>query len=171
MPQIVFIPTVGGLRRNKNDSVEQMSSGCCDPDTSPADRSIWATVDREVLERQTKALFAKQHVAGRYAYPLRPDSEHDSSYPIPYEVEKSLADDLAFIAAAQPQVQYVTAVALEQSQSKPSLVIRLAANEGASLDVRTKFEEIRNVLAKHARKGDSFFAARYFMIAELLNRN
>lgn len=77
----------------------------------------------------------------------------DSSYPLPLEVERSLADDFAFIAAFQPSVGFVTAATVEQSSDNPSLVVKLAANEGVSAEVRSKFDEMLEMLRKHARKG------------------
>lgn len=124
-----------------------------EPDTAPASSSVWRDIDRATLERQMQALFAKQHVAGprTYSDAARKD---DDSYPLPFEVEKSLADDFAFIAACQPQVDFVSAVAIEQDLERDSLVIKLAANQGVAVQVKEKFEGILTVLKKRSRKGD-----------------
>ncbi|KAK1047837.1 hypothetical protein LTR74_017675, partial [Friedmanniomyces endolithicus] len=132
--------------------MEKTNRKYLDPDTASKDRSIWKAIDRAALERQTQALFAKQHVTGHRSDVEPSDLEHDRSYPLPFEVEKSLADDFAFIAASQPQVDFVSAVAVEQSKGKHSFVMRLAANQGVSPDVEEKFDEMFELLRKHARK-------------------
>lgn len=127
-----------------------------DPDTAPESRSVWALVNREAFEGQTQELYGKNHVTGRRAYPLPSNPETGSSHPLPFEIERSLADDIAFIAAAKPQVQYVTAIALEQSNSRAPMVIRYAANEGPVQEVEAKLHEVLQVLTRHARKGKVF---------------
>lgn len=125
-----------------------------DPDTAPKDRSIWKSIDRATLERQTKALCDKQHVAGRRFYGEPSYRKDDRSYPLPFELEKSLADDFAFIAAFQPQVDSISAAAIEQNESAPLFKVKLAANEGISPGVKRTFNDLFEVLRKHARKGD-----------------
>jgi hypothetical protein len=71
-------------------------------------------------------------------------------YNIPLEIERSLTDDLAFVAAFQSQVDFVSAVAMEQSQS---LLFRLAANEGVTTVVKDHFDQVFPVLKSHAHKG------------------
>lgn len=39
-----------------------------EPDTASKSRSIWDGINRELFERQSQALFQKQHVAGRRCY-------------------------------------------------------------------------------------------------------
>lgn len=50
--------------------------------------------------------------------------------PLPFEVERKLADGFAYIASYDVGVGFVTAAAIETSVEPPSLVVRLAANEG-----------------------------------------
>lgn len=136
-----------------------MNSESLNPDTAPQNQSIWGTIDRIALEHDTQALFAKKHVAGRrfYAEPTYP--EDDRSYLLPLGIEKSLADDFAFIAACQPQVDFVSAAAIEQNGSDGSFVVKLAANEGVSPEVKRTFDEVFEVLRNHARKGNSSLCA------------
>lgn len=129
-----------------------MVSEQLDPDTAPANRSIWKNIDHAALDLQTQALFNKQHVTGRRSYASSPAV--DDSYLLPFEVEKSLADDFAFIAACEPQVDFVSAVAIEQLADDQSLVIKLAANEGVATYVKDKFDDIVAVLKSRARKGN-----------------
>lgn len=136
-------------------SAEMAHDERLDPDTAPKDRSVWKCINRTALERQTKALSTKQHVAGRrfYAEPSCLKDKHP--YPLPFELEKSLADDFAFIAAFQPQVESVSATAIEQSENEPLFRVKLAANEGISPGVKRKFDDLFEALRKHAKKGDS----------------
>lgn len=127
--------------------------GQLDPDTVPKDRSVWDGIDCESFERQSRAL-EKKHVPGRRCYTK--DIQWKSAggpYAIPLEIEISLTDDLAFIAASQPQVESVSAVAMEQSKNDQSLVFRLAANEGVTTVVKAYFDQLFAVLNSHARKG------------------
>ena len=130
----------------------EMISEPLDPDTAPEDRSIWQNIDRVTFERQTEALSMKDHVAGPRSY-AQASAPNDDSLALPLELERSLADDLAFIAACQPHVDFVSAVAIEQDLSKPAFVVKLAVNEGVSLGVQEQFDEIFAVLRSHARKG------------------
>lgn len=79
--------------------------------------------------------------------------EDNHSYLLPLAIEKSLADDFAFIAACQPQVDFISAAAIEQNGSNGSIVVKLAVNEGVSSEVKRTFYELFRVLRKHARKG------------------
>lgn len=126
--------------------------GVQDPDTASEARSIWADVERDALERHVQVLFKRQHIADRRNYVL-PAEPRDSLYPLPLAIEGSLADDFAFIAASQPEVGFVTAATIEQVQNESSLLVRLAANEGVSVEVSNRFNELFEVLRKHARKG------------------
>ena len=103
-----------------------------------------------------KRLSSKQHVAGSRSYVEHSRQNDEHLYPLPFEIEKSLADDLAFIAAAQPHVDYVSAATIEQNEDEPLLRVKLAANEGVSSSVKRTFDDLFEVLRKHARKGNSF---------------
>ena len=126
-----------------------------DPDTASRDQSIWNSIDRETWDRQTKALSSKQHVAGSRSYAEHYHQNDEHLYPLPFEIEKSLADDLAFIAAFRPHVDCVSAATIEQNEDEPLLRVKLAANEGVSPSVKTTFDNLFEVLRKHARKGNS----------------
>jgi hypothetical protein len=127
---------------------------CIKPDTASAELSVWRDIDRAALDRQTQALEAKGHVAGRRCYQECPTSASDGLYPLPFVVEKGLADDLAFIAACQPHANFVSAVAIEQRSTPPSLVVKLAVNNGVSSEVEETFDRIFAVLREHARNGN-----------------
>jgi hypothetical protein len=124
-----------------------------DPNTATKDQSIWKTIDRLALDRKLSALHAKKHVTGRQSYATNSQPFTENSYPILFELERSLADDLAFIAASQPNVDFVSAVAIELDESGSFLRIKLAANEGVNSEVAEMFTNLVEVLKNHAKKG------------------
>jgi hypothetical protein len=125
-----------------------------EPDTAPTGQSVWYGINRKLLEHQSQALFKTQHVAGRRCYTgIGLMTSAADTYHIPLEIERSLTDDFAFIAASQPQVDSVSAVAMELDKDSRKLIFRLAANEGVTLTVKSHFDQIFAVLRSHARKG------------------
>lgn len=120
------------------------------PDTATLECSIWKGIDRKKFDVWNNSICRKGHVPGRRLYPA--GVEKDGNVPC-LQVEKSLADDLAFISACEPMVEYVSAVALEQHQSGSRILVKLAANEGVSVRVSNAFDNIFQVLRKHAMKG------------------
>lgn len=126
-----------------------------DPDTAPKGRSVWDGINCESFERQSQALFDnKQHVPGRRCYTGTAQESHAAdTRAIPLEIERILTDDLAFIAASQPQVDSVSAVAMEQDYDSHSVSFKLAANEGVTFIVKDHFDQLLTVLRNHARKG------------------
>jgi hypothetical protein len=124
------------------------------PDTAPLKQSIWKDINRATFELRTQEFsFQTGYVAGRRAYTQRCGGERDQLYSLPFEVERSLADDFAYIAACQPHVDFVSAAAIEEYETGSSFVLRLSANEGVSPMVSDKFNEIFDVLRQHAKKG------------------
>ncbi|GIZ49936.1 hypothetical protein CKM354_001295200 [Cercospora kikuchii] len=127
-------------------------NGRHEPDTAPRSRSIWKDVDRKSMEQQIQFLYRKHHVAGRVSYTETSTSDVEETYTIPFELERSLADDFAFIAASQPQVGYVTAAVVEQRVGETALKVKLAANEGICPAVRRSFDGIMELLTKRATR-------------------
>ena len=134
-------------------TMKTTENGRREPDTAPRSRSIWKDVDRKSIEQQIQFLYRKHHVAGRVSYTETSTSAVDENYPIPFELERSLADDFAFIAAYQPQVGYVTAAVVEQRVGETALKVKLAANEGICPAVRRSFDGIMELLTKRATRG------------------
>ncbi|KAF2210296.1 hypothetical protein CERZMDRAFT_45675, partial [Cercospora zeae-maydis SCOH1-5] len=123
--------------------------------TAPGSRSIWRDIDRKRMEQQIQSLHRKQHISGRVSYTQTLSFDLEDTYAVPFEVERSLADDFAFIAASQPRVGYVTAAAVEQERDEPTLCVKLAANAGICPDVRRSFDGIMELLASYAKRGIS----------------
>ncbi|KAK5174356.1 uncharacterized protein LTR77_001436 [Saxophila tyrrhenica] len=149
----------------------QQHAESLDPDTAPRRRSIWKNIDRPTMDRQMRAL--KDHVTGRRSYDEPSPRDEDASCLLPLTVEKSLADDLAFIAACQPQVDFVSAVAVVQEQKTPSLSFTLAVNEGISAEVWKTFDEVFALLRRRAKKGIARedCQKQLFRVIVHLNRN
>ena len=74
----------------------------------------------------------------------------NSVYLLPFDVEQRVADDLAFIAAAEEGVKSVSAVALEQHVGATGLTIRLAANEIIPKDVPSIFRRLFDLMSQCA---------------------
>ena len=129
-----------------------------EPDTAVKKNSIWKGIDRKAWDLQAASLEAKNHVAGRQYYPQPARPKNDDEYEIEVQLEKTLVDDFAFIAACQPNVDCVSSAAIELSESRPRIRVKLAANEGVSPNVQTAFDSLFHILRQHASKGDDINA-------------
>ncbi len=76
----------------------------------------------------------------------------EGSHTFPFEVERQLADDVAFIAASEEGARRVSAVIIEEGNGA-GLTVRLAANEGVPEAVSTSLKEIFAVLQQCANEG------------------
>ena len=70
-----------------------------------------------------------------------------------FQTEKRLADDFAFISAAQEGVETVAAVCIEEIREPMGLVICFAANEGIREEIRNALGEICDCLMSCAQAG------------------
>ncbi|KAF2158357.1 hypothetical protein M409DRAFT_61726, partial [Zasmidium cellare ATCC 36951] len=122
------------------------------PDTASRNQSIWKGIDRDILEHRTQKLCNNKHVGARRPCASTLPSGRDTLYPMSLEVERSLADDFAYIAASQPRVGSVSAVAVEQQKTAASLIMTFAANEGVSDEVAETLNKIMETLRRHAGK-------------------
>lgn len=127
--------------------------------TSSIGKSIWGDLGFDRFRTNTVALQqASNEVPGDPKVHTRnewrnPRIRHDDpSYILPFEVEQRLADDFAFIAAAEEGVKAISAVALEESLGPAGLTIRLAANESVPECVPDIFKKIFNLLGRCARR-------------------
>jgi hypothetical protein len=75
------------------------------------------------------------------------------------ETESQLADDFAFIAAARTGAKGVTAACVEETREPPGLMIRIAANEGVSMETREALVQICKCLMSCARTGQSIITS------------
>ncbi|KAK0507435.1 hypothetical protein JMJ35_009958 [Cladonia borealis] len=74
----------------------------------------------------------------------------NSVHLLPFDVEQRVADDLAFIAAAEEGVKSISAIALEQHLGAAGLTIRLAANEIIPKDVPSIFRRLFDLMSQCA---------------------
>ena len=125
--------------------------------TASAKQSIWRGTNLDTFRTNVVTL---EHVSNRV--PSDPEDNSARSWLaqrivadnsvnlLPFEVEQRVADDLAFIAAAEEGVKSVSAVALEQHVGAPGVTIRLAANEVIPKDVPSSFRRLFDLMSQCA---------------------
>ncbi|KAI9850570.1 MAG: hypothetical protein M1838_005420 [Thelocarpon superellum] len=131
-------------------------------DARPAD-SIWtgvggqATFRRNVdqLRKSTKDLPRLPQINHRDERSTGGKVD-DAVYLLPFDVERQLASDIAFLAATEGSRDDVTAVAVEQQIHPPSLILKIAANQGVSAEVQSSIKEIFRLMDICARNGTSY---------------
>jgi hypothetical protein len=123
---------------------------------SPA-QSIWRDVDQNTfrvnvvdLERASKEVPRDPKVYREADWLSRSVAPGGNCQVLPFGVEQQLADDLAFIAAADEGVNAASAVRLEEAAEQGGVVVRLAANEGIRENVQETLETIFGLLKQCA---------------------
>lgn len=141
--------------------------------TASPENSIWRDLDHVSFRRHmiafqqaSKEVPSDPEVHSRREWENPRVCTDDPSHTIPFDVEQRLADDLAFLAAAEAGGNSVSAVGLEQSIDPVGLVVRLAANEGITQDVYKTFESIFGLLRRCATKSMLIF--KYFYLVSQL---
>lgn len=127
--------------------------------TATARASIWRGLSQATFRNDISTLQQdsnevpcdpKVHTREEWRNPrIRQD---DPSRILPFQVEQRLADDFAFLAAADEGVKAVSAVALEESVDPAGLVVRLAANETVPKGVPDTFKAMFDLLRQCASK-------------------
>ncbi|KAF2869865.1 hypothetical protein BDV95DRAFT_89616 [Massariosphaeria phaeospora] len=142
------------------------------PNTAKLGHSIWDGLSRKVFERDLDALSSTNHVPVSQTLQSNEWPTDRGQEIFPFEVEKQLCDDIAFIAAYDYGVEYVSAVTVEPGESG-GIVVRLAANQGVSTRVIDALQEVFSLLKTCARKEISLgpCAEQIFDIVVKLNRN
>ena len=79
--------------------------------------------------------------------------KNDEGYKLPFDKEKQLSEDFAFLAARTDDSRYVVAVAIEEDEDDSGITIRLAMNEGNLEIIKSGFEKIANILRRAALRG------------------
>jgi hypothetical protein len=74
-------------------------------------------------------------------------------YTLSYEEELHLADHFAFLAHFAEGVQFVSAVAIEESRNPPAFTLRLASNHTPTTEIKNGLERILHLVSEHAREG------------------
>lgn len=117
-------------------SAEDIALGRLAANTARNDQSIWQGVDRDTFRRHIVGLQQASNevpsdpvVYSASEWLATHGTGNGLGHSLPIDVEQRLADDLAFIAAAEEGPKEVSAVALEEHINPPGLLILLAANE------------------------------------------
>lgn len=125
--------------------------------TASTKESIWRGISRNTFRQHVVALRRAAEIAGDEQVHSASDwhSCHtQSTYALPFDVEQRLADDFAFVAAAEENLRVVSAVALEQYSDSPRLVVRLAANECLPEGVTQMFDLMFEALGHCASRSE-----------------
>ncbi|KAI9881003.1 MAG: hypothetical protein M1830_009497 [Pleopsidium flavum] len=145
-------------------------------DTARKGASVWDGVSQKTFRDNVNKLtrlpnsvpkdprvYTKEDWLGR--------GNQEESRTFPFEVERQLADDLAFIAASEEGGRRVSAVTIEEDKGA-GLIVRLAANKGAPEAVSASLEKIFAVLQQCANEELSWkrCASRLFDLVMSLNR-
>lgn len=129
--------------------------------TASKEQSIWRDTDQDVLRRNIVNLQKASnqvpadplvHSAQRWLASRRKDVTRQ--YLLPFEIEQRIADDLAFVAAAQEGHKDISAVSLEEALEPQRLIIRLAANEWCSQKVKETLNAMFKLLSRCASKSN-----------------
>ena len=127
--------------------------------TAPTLDSVWRYLPRDNFRRNVVALQrVSNEVPGDPVVHSRdewsePRIRHDDpNYVLPFSIEQRLADDFAFLAAAEEGVKTVSAVGLEQDVEHHGMIVRLVANDTIPPDVPKTFHLMFDLLIKCARK-------------------
>lgn len=127
--------------------------------TASGQQSVWQHLNYDqfrtkvvALERASKEVPREPKFHQRNEWSNPRICNDDSSRLLPFEVEQQVADDFAFLAAAEEGAKGVSAVGLEESIEPLGLVIRLAANGPVPQKVAHTFKAIFDLLHKCAIK-------------------
>ncbi|KIW86762.1 uncharacterized protein Z519_12548 [Cladophialophora bantiana CBS 173.52] len=117
--------------------------------TARSGYSIWQDVPEDAFRRRIVALSAAtKGVPGDSKYSgSRSASTQDlppstGSQILSYKTEQRLADDFAFILAAQDGAESVTAVCIEELHEQPGLIIRVAGDGEVPEEIKSTLEQI-----------------------------
>lgn len=124
-------------------------------DTASLSNSIWRKVGWNTFRNHIVAL---QRVSNEVpSDPVVHSATHwqaahregnDDAWTLPFDVEQRLADDIAFLAAAEEGPKEVSAVALEEQYEPGGLIIRLAANQSVPRGVEDTLRAMFNLLSQ-----------------------
>ena len=79
-------------------------------------------------------------------------SAQDRCYVLPFETERSLADDFAILASSKKDAKAVSAATIQESPNGDTLTIRLAANDSVPSSVISMFNSIFTMLRECAEQ-------------------
>ena len=76
-----------------------------------------------------------------------------ASYQLPFQREKEIVDNLAFLSATTNDPKRVMAVCLEEARDRGGCMIRLSSNTGSLDEVVNEFNHMARILEKAASRG------------------
>ena len=129
-------------------------------DTASQRNSIWRQVGWEpfrkrlvTLQRACNEVPGDPKVHSASEWQAEHADDNNIKRLLPFDVEQRLADDIAFLAAAEEGPKEVSAVALEEQTQHEGLVVRLAANGLVPCAVKDTVRAIFDLLNKCASRG------------------
>ncbi|GAE00101.1 hypothetical protein AN5503.2 [Paecilomyces variotii No. 5] len=127
--------------------------------TAPPDDSIWkgfneATFRQNIasLEKTFRNKPGPKESVPRHDWEKRRAELSSQDYIIPFNTEQQLAEDFAFLVAAEPESRATSAVCIEEQSEPEGLVVRLAADEPVTTRVRKALKDILGLLVDRAKK-------------------
>lgn len=128
-------------------------------DTASHNNSIWRDVGWDTfrkhivtLQRASNEVPTDPKVHSAIQWQAEHADDIDIKRLLPFDVEQRLADDIAFLAAAEEGPLEISAVALEEQKQQEGLVVRLAANGWIPCGVRDTLRAMFNLLNKCASR-------------------
>lgn len=129
------------------------------PRTASAQQSIWHGLDEAAfrrhvvhLQKLSKEVPGLPRVHSLHEWEQKQALQHDQNRLLPLIVEQRLADDMAFVIAAEEGVKDVSAVAVEESINGDGLIIRVAVNDTIPKAVPDGLREALDLLETCARR-------------------
>ncbi|GAB7350256.1 hypothetical protein MBLNU459_g0904t2 [Dothideomycetes sp. NU459] len=152
------------------------------PDTAAPPSSIWSKAPRArfaakvaSLERCTVTPGAPRVYAADdwpAAAAAAAAARRNAALELPFEVERQLADDFAFLGSYKEGVETVTAAAVEWGGAGGGCVVRVAANEGVDDIAQKALEDVLMILQRcAARESRDSCAEQCFDIIVHLHHN
>ena len=130
-------------------------------DTASFGNSIWRKVGWNTfrnhivaLQRASNEIPSDPLVHSATQWQAAHGDSHDDARTIPFHVEQRLADDIAFLAAAEEGPKEIAAVVLEEQSESGGLIIRLAVNESVPRGVEDTLRAMFDLLSQCSRRSN-----------------
>ena len=140
-------------------NAEEIALGRLAVNTARYDQSIWQGIGRDTfrkhiisLQQASDEVPSDPVVYSASEWLATHGMGNGLAYSLPMDVEQRLADDLAFIAAAEEGPKEVSAVALEEQVDPPGLLVLLAANEKFPIGVEDMLKACFRLLSQCASR-------------------
>ena len=130
-----------------------------DVQTASRERSIWRGIGENQFRSHVVQLAKKftevpdrPRVHSLQEWEQLHSAQSSIGRTLPFAVEQYLADNIAFIAAAEEGAKYVSAVGIEELRNHAGLVVRLAVNNTTPQYVAEALEQVFNSLQNCASR-------------------